>query len=101
MSRIQQVRDTVNRYGDRRTWIVGLWKASVHSATGAVLGAAGTNSVEGMSPDFLHEYTKDVGMNFRQVVVTFFIFLLLGAFRYVHDITKPGQSQSPFNHPTT
>lgn len=84
------------RYSDRMAWTYGLWKSSLHSATGAVIGAAGTNSVEGMAPAILQPYVDGLGMDFRQAVGMFATFLVLGALRHVHEITKPGNTPRPF-----
>lgn len=93
---IQSAVASTRRFRDPLAWRFGIWKSALHSATGSVLGAAGTNSVEGLSPAFLQPYTAGVGMDFRQMAAMFAVFLFIGAVRYVHEATKPGNTAYPF-----
>lgn len=79
----------VRRISNVRAWLRGLLKNSVHSATGSLLAALGTNGVEGMAPASMQSYVEGVGMNFSQAVAVFAVSLVIGALRYVNESTAP------------
>ena len=81
---------------DVRAWLRGGVKNCLHSATGSLLAALGTNGVEGLSPEALKPYVEGVGMNFSQAVAVFIVSLGIAALRYVNASTAPGNSLPPW-----
>ena len=93
---IQASASYVRRMSDVRAWLRGLLKNSLHSATGSLLAALGTNGIEGMAPQAAQHYVEGIGMNFSQAVAVFVVSLGIGALRYVNTSTAPGQTQPQF-----
>ena len=93
---IQSSTAYVRRMSDARAWLRGGLKNCLHSATGSLLAALGTNGVEGLSPEVLKPYVEGVGMNFSQAVAVFLVSLGIAALRYVNSTTAPGRTNPPF-----
>lgn len=85
----------VRRMSNVRAWLRGLLKSAIHTGTGAVLTAAGTNGVETLSPEVLKPYVEGVGMDFRQAMAVFAVACGMSALRYVNESTKPGDTNPP------
>jgi len=81
---------------DVRAWLRGLFKNAVHSATGTLLAAMGTNTIEGMSPNAIRPFVEGIGMNFQQAVAVFVVSLGMAALRYVNQSTAPGNTNAPW-----
>jgi hypothetical protein len=79
---------TLAKYTDTRAWFRGLLKNCIHSGTGAVIAAFGTNGVEQMTPESLAHYTQGIGLSFQQAVAVFLVTAFLAALRFVNASTE-------------
>lgn len=90
-------------YASPSAWFRGLWKNCIHTGSGSVITALGTNGAESLAPDTL----AGIGLDGRQIISVFAVSTAVAAFRYVHETTKPGTTPIPFapreklNRPTT
>lgn len=91
---IQNSAAQIVRLSNVRAWFRGLLKNSIHSATGSVLVTLGTNGLDGTVPGF-----EGVGLDWRQMGAVFTATLVIGALRYVNEVTKPGTTSDPFPMP--
>lgn len=85
----------VRRMVDVRAWVRGLLKNAVHTGTGSLLSALGTNGVENLSPEVLKPYVQGIGMSFSQAVAVFAVACGFAALRYVNISTAPGDTTPP------
>ncbi len=80
----------LRRYTDLRTWLHQLARSSVHAGTGAIIGAAGTNTLEGMGPTAF----AGLGLSLSQMAAVFLSAAFIEALRRIHSATA--ETQAPF-----
>lgn len=81
------------RFLNWRAYFQGMYARCIQAATGAFLAYCGSNTAEGVAPEWLH----NVGLSWKQGLVIAVAVLLFEVIRYVNAKPMPDEvSTSPF-----